>query len=473
MPADGLGAWTGAAERALALAQRAGLEAEVRAERFLERGLVLTDGAISAATSVEGAGLGVRVMRGARSGYASTTQRTPAELRRCVEQAARMAGAAPRARVAAAPRRAAAADAGGADDDPDLEAKLDLLRRGTQAARDAGKDLAAVVAGYHERLGERLVLRTDGARASWEPRAVALEVSAASRAGHGLAKGREFHGGSLALGAFRGEQSPEAIGERAARWAAERRDARRPPAGRHRVLVDGFLAGVLAHESLGHLAEGDLVAGGWSKLRGREGERLASRWVTVRDAGLPPPGAGGLALPFDDEGTPSREATILQRGVLRGFLHTRATARGASTGNARALDYRFPPICRMRNTWVEPGDRRLEELLEEVGEGVYLCGSSGGEARSDGSFLFTALRAYRVAGGEVAEPLREVSILGDILRFLRGVEAAGRDLRIVAGANVNCGKWGQWPLPVAYGGPHLLVRDALLGGEGVSWGAAR
>jgi TldD protein len=473
-------AWIDAAERASALADRAGLEAEVRAERFLDRSLSMVDGTLHEAKAVVGAGLGVRVHHRGRSGYASTTRPAPSELRRLVVEAARMAGTRPRTRgvrrALAAP--SAARGATDADDDPELDAKLEVLRRATTAGRDAGKDVAASMASYRERLGERFLLRTDGARARWEPRAVTLDVNVVSKSPQGLAKGRDFHGGSVDLRDFAGDHSPEALAERAAHWAAERIDARRPPAGRAGAVIDPLLAGVLAHESFGHLAEGDLVNSGWSMLAGKVGDRLGSRHATIRDTGLPPQGAGGIALPFDDEGTPSREVTILDRGKLAGFLHDRDTAAqdagapAGGTGNARALDYRFAPICRMRNTYVAAGDRTLEELLEELRDGILACGSTGGEARSDGNFMFTVVRAYRVERGEVAEPLRDVAILGHVLQFLRGIQAAGKELRILGGSHVNCGKFGQWPLPVAYGGPHLLVKGALFGGEGASWGRA-
>ncbi|HEV8361670.1 MAG TPA: TldD/PmbA family protein [Candidatus Thermoplasmatota archaeon] len=470
MPTAALDALADPAERALRLALRAGLEGEVRAERTVERVLATHGGQLTAATSTEGGGVGVRVLHRGRAGYASTTDPTPAELSRIVGEAARMAGARTGRRAVAVARSAAALAAPGGDD-ADLEAKLDLLRRAARAGQEAGKEVAAVVAGYQERLGARVVLRTDGARCAWEPRAVTLDVSVVSRAGQGLAKGRAFHGGSFGLEGFTGEQGPEALAQRAAQWAAERRDARRPRAGKQRVLADPLLAGVLAHESFGHLAEGDLVRSGWSVLRGREGARLGSTHATIVDTGLPPEGAGGIALPFDDEATPSREVTILDRGRLAGFLHGRTT--GATTGNARAVDYRFAPICRMRNTFFRPSDLRLDEAIEQLRDGIYACGSTGGEARSDGNFVFTAVRAYRVERGRVAEPLRDVALAGNILRALRGVEGCTRELVIHAGANVSCGKWGQWPLPVGYGGPHVLLGEVLAGGEGTTWEGAR
>jgi TldD protein len=291
-----------------------------------------------------------------------------------------------------------------------------------------------------------------------------------------MASSVDYAGGARGLGDYQDRMAPEALGANAARYAREQARAAKAPAGRTRALVDPTLAGVLAHESFGHLAEHDLVDSGWSMLRGREGQRMASEAVTILDAGIvaaPDGGTLGVRLAADEEATPTRAVPLVERGVLQGFLHSRLTASAAGvepTGNARAVDYRVPPICRMRNTYFAPGAMRVEEALEEVRDGVYACGSTGGEARSDGNFLFSLTRAYRVTKGEVGEPLKEASITGNIVDFLQNVTHACNDLDMATSVTGGCAKWGQWPCFVGFGGPHLVLKEALLGGQEVGRG---
>jgi TldD protein len=234
------------------------------------------------------------------------------------------------------------------------------------------------------------------------------------------------------------------------------------------------LSGLLAHESFGHLNEFDLVASGWSVLQGRLGERLADERMSIVDAPAPPDGGRlGVNVPIDDEGTRGGALRILDRGVLKANMHQRDSARAegvAPTGNGRALDVRFPPIVRMRNTYIEPGDLTLDEALEALGDGLYLCGGRGGSPHSDGSFMFTSQHGYRVEGGRIVAPVKGPSIVGNILNFLPNVEGLTKDFGMFSNTFGGCGKWEQSFLHVGFGGPHILASDVLVGGHVASLG---
>jgi TldD protein len=179
----------------------------------------------------------------------------------------------------------------------------------------------------------------------------------------------------------------------------------------------------------------------------------------------------GVVLPVDDEGTDAVPTTLLSEGRLVSYLHTRdsaASAETAPTGNGRAMDARFPPIVRMRNTFFEPGDASVEEALRDLGDGYYLCGGRGGMPSSDGSFVFTATHGYRVAGGEVVAPVRPATLFGNILDFLQNVRLLTSDFQVKSNYFGGCGKFDQSFIPVGYGGPHVLVSEALVAGEGAS-----
>lgn len=287
---------------------------------------------------------------------------------------------------------------------------------------------------------------------------IALE---AARYGNGSAR----TGGELGIDGYASRVEP--IGSLAADRALESARAVPLKGGRYRVLCDNELAGTLAHESFGHLTEHDLVASQWSSLRGRQGETLANDTVSVSDAPMVKDGAQGVVVPIDDQGATGEKVTMLDRGVLRRWLHTRESAHStgdAPTGNGRALNSRFPAIVRMRNTFFEPGDRTLDEALEQLGDGVYLMGARGGAPQSDGSFMFTAMRGYLVENGRPTHPVRTAAIHGNVLDFLRNVECLTRDFEVTANYFGGCGKGDQSFLHVGVGGPHVLVSDALVGG---------
>ena len=267
-------------------------------------------------------------------------------------------------------------------------------------------------------------------------------------------------------GALHDHELPE---EAAVRLMKEQLKAKACPAGEFRALVENRLAGVLAHESFGHLSEADFIVTGMSPISGKIGERLGTEHTTIIDEGTPDIAKyGGLWIPYDDQGTPASETVVLEKGVLKHYLQDRGTAKhlkAEPTGNSRAVHYAFGPIPRMTNTYFKPGDLTEEEALENLGTGVYAIQTAGGQVEGDGSFLFKAIRGYWVEGGEIQHPLREVSLSGNILQFLNKVEGCTKDLLLTGGYFGGCGKEGQFPLPCGLGGPKMVVADVRFGGK--------
>ena len=263
--------------------------------------------------------------------------------------------------------------------------------------------------------------------------------------------------------------SPEKMGSNAGKWAAEKLKARPAPAGRHRALCENRLVGVLAHESFGHLTESDFVTSGMSPLAGKIGEKLGSEYATIIDEGtLDTSRYYGFWLPFDDQGVKTTRTTLIDRGRLVGYLHDRGSAtsmKSTFTGNARAVNYNHPPIVRMKNTYFSPGNLSIEEALDQLGTGIYAISTGGGQANMDGTFMFKALRGYYVEKGEKKYPLREVTLTGSILDFLKNIEGATKELVVFSSYFGGCGKFEQFPLPVGLGGPHLLIKEVQFGGE--------
>jgi len=243
--------------------------------------------------------------------------------------------------------------------------------------------------------------------------------------------------------------------------------AKAPPPGTYPVVVDQRLVGILVHEAFGHAAEADLVFTGTSTLKDRLGEQLASEQVTVIDEGVVD---GGFYMPTDDEGTPKGKTVILDKGVLKGYMHDRNSAHVLSvspTGNSRAQDFENQPQVRMTNTYIDGGKYEFDELLEGIKEGIYIKnkGSGGGQVEvGAGTFTFNGGESIMIKNGELAEPVRGVVISGAILDTLKTVDAVGNDLSISTSFFGGCGKGGQ-TAKCGFGGPHIRVQEMTVGGR--------
>jgi TldD protein len=230
------------------------------------------------------------------------------------------------------------------------------------------------------------------------------------------------------------------------------------PGGTYPVILENKIVGLLAHEAVGHCSEADLVYGG-SFLADKIGKKVASEEVTLIDDGRFPHGFG--TMKYDDEGTPTQKTVIIEKGVARGFLHSRETAEQfnvAPTGNARAWNFEFDPIIRMRNTYIEPGGYTLKELAEDIKEGFFLKGGLSGQADFTGEFMFGTQEAVRIKNGRFGESLRGVTISGNAFEVLKNADAIGSDFTMRFGM---CGK--EQVNYVGMGGGSLRTK-LLLGG---------
>jgi TldD protein len=248
----------------------------------------------------------------------------------------------------------------------------------------------------------------------------------------------------------------------AAKRAVSLLDALPAHGGTMDAVLDPELAGVFAHEAVGHASEGDLVLEGNSILAGKIGERIGDPGLTiVDDPSLPEFGFE----PFDAEGSAAIATPIIEKGVVANYLHSRETLASVGqgmAGHARAMAGE-PPLVRMSNTFIEAGESSLEEIMAECGHGIYLAGSRGGQVDPGrGVFQFNAEYGYLIEGGECTRMVKDVSLSGEILKTLFSLRLCGRDKKMHQG---YCGKGGQ-SVPVSDGAPHVLLTDAVVGGSG-------
>jgi TldD protein len=247
--------------------------------------------------------------------------------------------------------------------------------------------------------------------------------------------------------------------------AVQQLQAPKVKAGKYTVIADPALTGVFIHEAFGHLSEADNV---YENEKLQElmtlGAVYGSEKLNVYDTGLQPGSRGYLK--YDDEGVPTERTYLIKEGKLVGRLHSRETAgamREKPTGNARALSYRHPPICRMRDTCVEAGDVSFEEMVNDIDLGVYAVNTTGGETWHE-LFTFGAERGYMIRKGKIAEMVRDVSLSGNVFTTLKNIDAIGNDQTVHNGPG-GCGKSTQFPLPVSQEGPHIRIRDVIIGGQ--------
>lgn len=234
--------------------------------------------------------------------------------------------------------------------------------------------------------------------------------------------------------------------------------------GEYTVVLDPILAGVFAHEAFGHLSEADHV---YENPRLREimvlGRRFGDKHLNIID-GAAVAGLRG-SYKYDDEGVPASKTYLIREGVLESRLHSRETAakmREKTTGNARAINYRYPPIVRMTNTFIEPTSMSFEDIISEIKEGIYARDWYGGTTSLE-MFTFSAAEAYMIRNGRIAELLRPVVLSGNVFVTLANIDAIGNDLQMNQGG--GCGKAGQSPLPVSNGSPHIRIHHCLVGGS--------
>lgn len=237
------------------------------------------------------------------------------------------------------------------------------------------------------------------------------------------------------------------------------------PGGRFTVILDNSMAGLFTHEAFGHLSEADFLHENKDMRELMKiGKVMGNKDLSITDDGT----RGRLLATHqvDDEGTPTTRQELIKDGVLVGHLHSLETAARMGekpTGNARAIGHGVPPIVRMTNTFIEPGNIPKEELFKDIEDGIYACGGIGGQTMME-MFTFSASYGFRIRNGQVCELLRDVILTGNVFQTLHDIEGIGNDLVILENGG-GCGKGGQSPLPVTDGGPHIRIQNVVVGGQ--------
>jgi len=289
-----------------------------------------------------------------------------------------------------------------------------------------------------------------------------LGLTSIARRGSNIQSAHEGVGG---VGGYELAENQEEIAEKAVKRATQLLDAEPAKGGKYTVIVDPKLSGVFAHEAFGHLSEADFLFENERLLRiMKPGRGFGSEILNIVDEPNIP-GEGGFYL-YDDEGVAASKTYLIKEGKLAGRLHSRETAAKMGerpTGNARAINYEYPPIVRMSNTYIEKGKMDKEQMIFEIKDGIYAKGFRGGQTNLE-MFTFAPEEGYIIKNGKITKRIRDFNLTGNIFTTLSKIDAVGDDLVLFTGPG-GCGKDGQSPLPVSTGGPHIRIKELVVGGR--------
>ncbi len=456
----------GTALRHLRAATEGADDGELFFERRSSEALVFDDGRLKTASYDAAEGFGLRAVNGDVAGYAHSSEISEAAIKRAVDTA-RLAVGAGGGTLADGPtptNRKLYTDA-----DPiggiDFPVKIETLREIDSFARDLDPrvvQVSATLAASHQ---EVVILRPDGKIVTDTRPMTRVNVSVIVEENGRRESGSAGGGGRIGLDGLLDPADWQAKTREALRIATVNLSAVPAPAGPMEVVLGPGWPGILLHEAVGHGLEGDFNRKGSSKFAGMVGKQVASKGVTVIDDGTIPDRRGSITV--DDEGTPSGKTTLIEDGILVGYMQDRQNARlmGVDpTGNGRRESYAHAPMPRMTNTYMTGGNADPADLVASLKDGIYAVGFGGGQVDiTNGKFVFSCTEAYRVENGKVGAPVKGATLIGDGATAMMQIKGLGNDMALDPGMG-NCGKAGQW-VPVGVGQPTVLMDGLTVGGS--------
>ena len=340
---------------------------------------------------------------------------------------------------------------------------LERVDRETRKIDPRVKQVMASVVAVHEVV---LVANSEGHLAADVRPLVRFNVSVIVEQDGRREQGYAGAGGRITLPELVEGDKPLQLAREAVRQALVNLEAIPAPAGPMTVVLGAGWPGILLHEAIGHGLEGDFNRKGTSAFAGRVGERVASELCTIVDDGTLSRRRGSLNI--DDEGTPTQCTTLIENGVLKGYLQDKMNARltgTASTGNGRRESFAHITLPRMTNTYMRPGKSDPGEIIASVEKGIYAVNFGGGQVDiTSGKFVFSASEAYLIENGKLGAPIKGATLIGNGPDVLTRVSMVGNDLKLDDGVG-TCGKEGQ-SVPVGVGQPTLRVDGLTVGGTG-------
>ncbi|MBX7113354.1 MAG: metalloprotease TldD [Myxococcaceae bacterium] len=457
-------------EKLLATAMAKGGDfAEVYVERTVSTAVTLEENKVKSAQGGLSQGVGIRVISGAKVGYAYSDDLDEAALRRAAQTAALIAkgsGAEIAFNVSRRPQptfyRVEQALSG-----VDVSDKVALVVQANRAAHTFDKRVKQVIATYADQTKNVWVCNTEGHLASDIQDLARLSTHVVAEGKKGERRTGFYGGGGRVPFSHFDTFTPEQVAREAARQAVATLGAVDAKAGPQTVVLAPGWSGILLHEAVGHGLEADFIRKGTSLFAGKLGQKVASDKVTVIDDGTMANARGSLNV--DDEGNAPQFKVLIERGVLKGYMYDKLNARlmgQAPTGSGRRESFKHMPLPRMTNTYLAPGEETNEEIIRGVDKGIYCAHFGGGQVDiTNGNFVFEVSEAYEIEKGKLRRPLKGATLIGVGPEALKNVSHVGNDPKPDPGLG-TCGKDGQ-SVPVGVGLPTVRIDNMTVGGTRV------
>ncbi len=428
----------------------------------------LDDGRIRSAGFDTTQGFGLRAVLGEEAGFAHAGEISEAALKRAAATVS--AVRAGRSGESAEPPRTSNSrlytdvNPLGADG---FEVRTGVLAEIDAYARGRDARVVQVMASFAGEWQAIQIMRADGVRLADIRPLVRLNVSVVVEKDGRRETGSYGTGGRHSYERLIVAETWKGAVDEALRQALVNLDSRPAPAGEMPVVLGPGWPGILLHEAIGHGLEGDFNRKKTSAFSGLLGKRIASPGVTVVDDGTLVDRRGSLTV--DDEGTPTSRTTLIEDGILMGYLQDRQNARLMGvrpTGNGRRQSYAHAPMPRMTNTVMLSGEANPDDVIKSVKNGLYAVNFGGGQVDiTSGKFVFSASEAYLIEDGKVTAPVKGATLIGNGPDALTRIEMIGNDSALDPGIG-TCGKGGQG-VPVGVGQPTLKLRALTVGGTAV------
>jgi len=343
-----------------------------------------------------------------------------------------------------------------------LANKIAIVKRANSTARKTGKYIRQAQVAYRDSQRRILVFNSKGVMAEDRQVRTLLAVMVVAGKDEIILRSYETAGGLIGIEIF-DERPPEKVARSASERALKMLTARKAPGGTMPVVLSSSAGGTMIHEAVGHGLEADHIQEGTSVYRGKIGKRVASSLVTVLDDATIPGKRGSFS--FDDEGMPAQRTILIKNGILKGYIHSLATAMKdavSPTGNGRRESYQHRPIPRMSNIMILPGQSSPDAIVKSVEKGLFVKKMGGGQVNTvTGDFMFEVAEGYLIEKGKAEEPVRGATLTGSGPRVIEMIDMVGSDLGYGLG---TCGKDGQG-VPVADAQPTLRIPELVVGGE--------
>ncbi len=423
------------------------------------------DGKLKSASFDETQGFGLRGVSGETAAYAHSTEISKAALSRAAALCKTMTRTGS-GQIAAAPERTNQKlySAHNPVEAIGFAEKVSLLKKVDAFARRLGPEVAQVSVSLSSDWQSVEIIRGDGQIYRDIRPLVRFGVSIVAERGGIQGQGSHGLGGRGDPLSYVTDERWQDAAREAYRQSLVSLEAKPAPAGEVDVLLGPGWPGILLHEAIGHGLEGDFNRKGTSAFAGLMGQRIAARGITVVDDGTLPDRRGSVSI--DDEGTPSNCTTLIEDGVLVGFMQDRLNARLMGvrpTGNGRRQSYAHAPMPRMTNTYMLSGDKHPDEILGSIKKGLFAKSFGGGQVDiTSGKFVFSCTEAYLIEDGRITTPVKGATIIGSGKDALTRISMVGNDMALDPGIG-TCGKQGQG-VPVGVGQPSLRIDRITVGG---------